>query len=59
MAYNILSKIMNSNFRRVEVNFYIPDKTFDSLIGRTAHIQFLENTSFMKTLFYSIEHLLK
>ena len=59
MVYNILSKITNNNLKRVDVNFVIQEKNFDSFIGRTAHIQFLENTDFMKTFFYSIEDILK
>lgn len=58
MAYNILSKITNGNLRRLDVNFFIPEKSLDSFIGRTAHIQFLENISFMKIFFYSIQNLL-
>ena len=34
-------------------------RNLDSFIGRTAHIQFLENISFMKILFYNIEEILK
>jgi hypothetical protein len=59
MAYNILSKLSKDSVKRVDVNFVIPEKNLDSFIGRTAHIQFLENLHFMKILFYSIEDLLK
>jgi hypothetical protein len=59
MAYNILSKITNSNLKRVDINFVIQEKNFDTFIGRTAHIQFLENSDFMKIFFNSIEDLLK
>jgi hypothetical protein len=59
MAFNILSKINKDSVRRIDVNFVIPDKNIDSLIGRTAHIQFLENQNFMKILFHSIEDILK
>ena len=59
MVYNILSKITNNNLKRVDVNFVIQEKNFDSFIGRTAHIQFFKNTDFMKTSFYSIEDRLK
>ena len=59
MAYNILSKITKDSIKRVDVNFIIPEKNLDSFIGRTAHIQFLENQQFMKILFYSMEEILK
>ena len=59
MACNILSKITNNTLKRIDVNFVIQEKNFDSFIGRTAHIQFLENTDFMKIMFYHIEDLFK
>ena len=59
MACNILSKITNNTLKRIDVNFVIQEKNFDSFIGRTAHIQFLENTDFMKIMFYNIEDLFK
>ena len=59
MACNILSKITNTTLKRIHVNFVIQEKNFDSFIGRTAHIQFLENTDFMKIMFYHIEDLFK
>lgn len=59
MSYNILSKITKDSIRRVDVNFYIPENSLDSFIGRTAHIQFLENQNFMKILFYSFDDVLK
>ena len=59
MALNILSKLTDVSLKRVDVNFLIQEKNFDTFIGRTAHIQFLENTDFMKILFYNIEDLFK
>ena len=59
MALNILSKLTDVTLKRVDVNFLIQEKNFDTFIGRTAHIQFLENTDFMKILFYNIEDLFK
>jgi hypothetical protein len=56
---NILSKLTDVSLKRVDVNFLIQEKNFDTFIGRTAHIQFLENTDFMKILFYNIEDLFK
>ncbi len=59
MALNILSKLTNISLKRIDVNFLIQEKNFDTFIGRTAHIQFLENTDFMKIFFYNIEDLFK
>jgi len=59
MAFNILSKITNNTLKRVDVNFVIQEKNFDTFIGRTAHILFLENIDFMKTFFHNIENILK
>ena len=59
MALNILSKLTDVTLKRIDVNFLIQEKNFDTFIGRTAHIQFLENTDFMKILFYNIEDLFK
>ena len=59
MALNILSKLTNISLKRIDVNFLIQEKNFDTFIGRTAHIQFLENADFMKILFYNIEDLFK
>ena len=36
----------------VALNFKIQDSNLDSWIGRTAHIQFLENQQFIKMLIY-------
>ena len=59
MALNILRKLTNISLKRIDVNFLIQEKNFDTFIGRTAHIQFLENTDFMKILFYNMEDLFK
>ena len=53
MANNILGKLSNNSLKRIDVNFVISDNNIDSFIGRTAHIQFLENQNFMRILFYN------
>jgi len=35
---------------RIDVNFNIEETSIDSMIGRTAHILFLENEDLMKML---------
>ena len=52
MAKNILSGLKSKMLFRLDVNFKIKDKNLDSWIGRTAHIQFLENQQFMKMLIH-------
>lgn len=50
MVGNVLSSLRTNRVHRVDVNFVLPEKSIDNMIGRTAHIQFLENGSFLKTL---------
>jgi hypothetical protein len=42
MVKNILRNVKKSALNRVNVTFTINNKNLDSLIGRTAHILFLE-----------------
>ena len=43
MAKNILGGLKSKMLFRLDINFKIKDKNLDAWIGRTAHIQFLEN----------------
>lgn len=43
MVSNILSEINAPSILRVNVDFEIKDGSIDSFIGRTAHVQFIEN----------------
>ena len=52
MARNILSNVPIDVLYRVDVDFRIQEKSLDSMIGRTAHIQFLECQPLMKMLIY-------
>ena len=52
MARNILGNIPADVLYRIDVDFRISEKNLDSLIGRTAHIQFLECQNVMKMLIY-------
>jgi hypothetical protein len=52
MARNILSNLPLDVLYRIDVNFRITDKNLDAMIGRTAHIQFLECQSVMKMLIF-------
>lgn len=50
MANNLLSKMPLDVLYRLDVNFLIAETNLDSLIGRTAHILFLENEELMKMI---------
>ena len=50
MASKILSNIPIERLHRLDVNFHLRGKSLDTLIGRTAHIQFLENEQFLHML---------
>jgi len=52
MAKNILSSVAAQCIYRIDVNFKMAQKNIDTMIGRAAHIQFLENQVFMKMLVY-------
>jgi hypothetical protein len=43
MVRNLLKNVKSGVLRRINVIFQIGQKSLDSLIGRTAHIMFLEN----------------
>ncbi|EGR29800.1 serine esterase, putative [Ichthyophthirius multifiliis] len=64
MVDNLLSSLRTDRIHRIDVNFKIKDqsnikKTIDNVIGRSAHIQFLENDPLAKTLVYCFDHLFK
>jgi hypothetical protein len=48
MVNNLLSNVPLEVLYRLDVNFQITENNIDSLIGRTAHILFLENEELMK-----------
>jgi len=50
MANNLLSKLPIDVLYRLDVNFNIAENNIDALIGRTAHILFLENEELMKMM---------
>jgi hypothetical protein len=52
MAKNILSNVTAKCIYRIDVNFKLPQKNLDTMIGRAAHIQFLESQVFMRMLVY-------
>ncbi|KYF42014.1 serine esterase (DUF676) protein [Toxoplasma gondii ARI] len=59
MGRNLLGNVNPEKLIRLNVNFKIAERNFDSFIGRAAHILFLENQTFMRTLLLSHPHLFK
>lgn len=52
VASNLLYNLTADVLHRLDVDFKISEKSLDSLIGRAAHIQFLENQPLMRLLIY-------
>jgi hypothetical protein len=50
MVNNLLGNVPLDVLYRLDVNFQISETNIDSLIGRTAHILFLENEELMKMM---------
>mmetsp|Transcript_28794 Transcript_28794/g.51242 ORF Transcript_28794/g.51242 Transcript_28794/m.51242 type:complete len:664 (+) Transcript_28794:22-2013(+) len=59
MAENILSSLVHSQVCRINVDLNIKVKNIDSVIGRTAHMQFVENQSLIRMLVYSYPQFFK
>ena len=57
MASKVLSQIGIEKLKRIDVNFKFTGKSVDSMIGRKAHIEFLENQALMKTVVFSYPEL--
>lgn len=55
MVDNLLGSLRTNEIHRIDVNFVLEDKVIDNMIGRSAHIQFLESNPFLKTLVYCTE----
>lgn len=57
MVHNILSSLPAESLHRVDVNFSLEEAGLDRVIGRAAHIQFLENSALMRTLVFGFPEL--
>ena len=57
MAHNIISSLRPEALRRVDVSFNLDNAGLDGVIGRAAHIQFLENSALMRTLVFGFPEL--
>lgn len=53
MAENILIQLQHPQLLRLDINFSLKKRNIDSMIGRKAHIQFLENESLVRTLVFA------
>lgn len=42
MVQNVMERIIPDRLLRLDVNFHIPETNLDTMIGRTAHIRFIE-----------------
>ena len=51
MAHNILQKLTRQNIVKLDVHFKLK-KSIETIIGRSAHLQILENESFLKILVF-------
>ena len=58
MVKNILKNVKSGCLRRINVLFEIGERNLDSLIGRTAHILFLESQELMKAILFTEPDLL-
>jgi hypothetical protein len=59
MARNILSQLVSTEVTRINVALNITAKNIDSVIGRTAHLQFMENESLIRMLVYAYPQFFK
>jgi hypothetical protein len=50
MAGNIISRLKSEQLHRLDINFKINEKNIDTMIGRKAHIMFLESEALMRML---------
>lgn len=57
MAHNILSRVKANQLHRVDVAFNIRKTSINSLIGREAHLQFLEHETLLNMIAYRYSRL--
>jgi len=59
MVNSVNEKMQNAELYRVDIGFNILSKNVDNLIGRTAHILFLNNEALMKMIVYRYSNIFK
>merc|ERR1712217_663855 len=52
MVHNILHPLKAERVMRIDVDFYMPETTIDTVIGRAAHIEFIDNELLTKMIIY-------
>ena len=52
MARSLISTLKPEVLHRLDVNYLIPGKSIDKMIGRRAHIQQIENSAVMRLMLY-------
>ncbi|EGR33266.1 serine esterase, putative [Ichthyophthirius multifiliis] len=57
MLEGIFKNVQSDRIHRVDVSFEIPGQTIDNMIGRAAHISFLENEALMKMILTDFKHI--
>lgn len=57
MITQLLSNLKSSCVNRIDVNFEIRTQTIDGVIGRKAHILFLESGALLKMLLFCCSEL--
>jgi hypothetical protein len=58
MCLNMLgNNIFNASIHRIDINFNVREKTLDSFLGRTAHINLIIRENLFKTLSITIPKL--
>jgi hypothetical protein len=59
MADNILRQIKTKIIYRIDVNFHFAQKDIDSMIGRKAHIKFIDDNAVQRLIVYRYGSLFK
>jgi pimeloyl-ACP methyl ester carboxylesterase len=53
MVENLIGPLQFSMVSRVDANFHLPETSLDTVIGRAAHIEFIQCQEFMRILFHT------
>ncbi|CAK76768.1 unnamed protein product (macronuclear) [Paramecium tetraurelia] len=57
MIDNIMKNLSNQKIDRLDVNYELVGKSLDTMIGRAAHIAFIDNSALIKLSLYSFDEL--
>jgi len=59
MVNNIVNGVRAEKIHRIDVDFVMNETNLDTLLGRAAHIKFLDNETLMRSLVYRFSDLLE